>query len=125
MSQPSAPASMAFRWPLNWQPHEWQQLVGKATRRTAGRPFQLAHQRQPHGLAASSNLARADRMELRPAERPGAHPAAPAGGVRRRLDAEAAEEVCAPRNIDDAGLFAPNVLPLLLGLVNKSLVSVR
>jgi predicted ATPase len=37
--------------------------------------------------------------------------------------AEAAEAVCAtPMDSDMAALFAPNVLPLLLGLVNKSMV---
>ncbi|MBK6805581.1 MAG: tetratricopeptide repeat protein [Betaproteobacteria bacterium] len=61
---------------------------------------------------------RADRLEPRPADRAGARAAAPPVGVRRRLDAEAAEAVCAGGDIDEA-----DVLDLLTHLVDKSLVA--
>ena len=61
---------------------------GRADRRAAGRPLPPADRRQPHRAAAPADAARADRLELRPADasRSGVAAAA-AGGLRRRLDA--------------------------------------
>ena len=54
---------------------------------SAGRPLPAADRRQPHRPAAPADPARADRLELRPAARGRAPPAARAVGVRRRRDA--------------------------------------
>ena len=49
--------------------------------------FRLLTGGQPHGAAAPADAAGDARLELRPADRAGAGAAAPAGGLRRRLDA--------------------------------------
>ena len=58
-----------------------------ADRGPPGRPVPPAVRRQSDGPAALPDAAGADRLEPRPARRAGAGAVAPAGGLRRRLDA--------------------------------------